>query len=219
MAVISGVTTTTTAVAETPRTTGSGELGQGDFLKLLVTQLKHQDPLKPMDNTEFVTQLAQFSLLDQSAKQGQLLQQSLDAQNASLQFTLLPMVGRDISLLRPLIQLGNGPAPIKYALEQDAERVQVSILNPQGQVIRTLDYSNRQSGLNLAEWDGRDQNGSQMPAGLYEYRLSATDTQGTAVNAQSQAQLTVSGIRIVNGKAMLAVGDFNIDPSAIVELR
>lgn len=218
MATISGVTTTTTQT-ETPRSTGPKELGQGDFLKLLVTQLKNQDPLKPTDNTEFVAQLAQFSQLDQSAKQAQLLQQSLDAQTASLQFTLLPMVGRNISLDSPLIQLGNGPAPITYALDKDADRVHVSILNQQHQVIRSLDYANRLAGVNAAEWDGRSDAGVLMPPGVYEYVLSATDVQGSPVTAQSRAQLTVSGVRIEEGKPKLLAGDLAIEPSAIVEVR
>jgi flagellar basal-body rod modification protein FlgD len=218
MATISGVTTTA-ATAETPRVTGPKELGQGDFLKLLVTQLKNQDPLKPTDNTEFVAQLAQFSQLDQSAKQAQLLQQSLDAQTASLQFTLLPMVGRSISLDSPLTQLGDGPAPISYALDKNAAAVRVNILDQQGQIVRSLEYRNRPAGQNLSEWDGKNQNGIPMPAGIYRYALSATDSQGAAVNAKSRAQLTVSGIRMEEGKAKLIVGDLSIDPSAVVELR
>ena len=69
---------------------GNQQMGQNDFLKLLVTQLKNQDPLKPMDNTAFVAELAQFSQLDQSTKQVQLLEQSIAQQTDSLQYTLLP---------------------------------------------------------------------------------------------------------------------------------
>lgn len=217
MATISGLTSA--ARTDTARTTGPQEMGQDEFLKLLVTQLKHQDPLKPMDNTQFVTQLAQFSQLEQSAKQAQLLQQSLDAQTASRQYALLPMVGHQVGLLSPLLQLGADRAPITFALEKNAVSVRVDILDPQGQVIRTMDYADRHAGLHSVEWDGRDKNGFRMPAGLYEYRLTATDAQGATVPAQPQAQLTVSGIRMVDGQAKLAVGDFNIDPSAVVEVR
>ena len=70
---VAGLSTTGTTSA--PEKTGPRALGQDDFLKLLVTQLKNQDPLNPTDNTEFVSQLAQFSQLEQSAKQAQLLQQ------------------------------------------------------------------------------------------------------------------------------------------------
>lgn len=208
-----------TPTAPTPKATGPRELGQGDFLTLLVTQLKNQDPLNPTNNTEFVAQLAQFSQLEQSAKQAQLLQRSLDAQAASLQFTLLPMVGRTVTVDHALVQLGSGPAPISYTLDKNAAAVRVNILDPQGQVIRTLDYRDRPAGANISEWDGRNQNGALMPAGVYQYVLTATDTQGASVSARTTGQLTVSGIRMEEGKAKLVVGDLSIEPSAVVELR
>ncbi len=217
MAIVSGVTSSTPGV-ET-RKTGPRELGQGDFLTLLVTQLKNQDPLKPTDNTEFVAQLAQFSQLEQSAKQAQLLQQSLDAQTSSLQFALLPMVGRRISVDRPIIQLEDGPATLTYALEQNAARVQVTILDQQGQVVRSLDYTGQQAGLNQPQWDGRDNSGRQMPPGLYEYLVSAVDHQGAPVTSQSRAELTVSGVRMEEGKPKLAVGPLTLDPGTIVEVQ
>lgn len=218
MATISGVTAAESAT-DTTRTTGSKELGQGDFLKLLVTQLKHQDPLNPTNNTEFVAQLAQFSQLEQSVKQAQLMQRSLDAQAASFQFALLPMVGRRVGLDMPLVQVGAGPATIRYALERDAARVSINILDQQGQVIRTMEYAGRPSGLNVAEWDGRNQNGTPMPPGVYRYALSATDAQGASVTSQGRAQLTVSGIRMEEGTAKLVVGNFTVEPSDVVELQ
>lgn len=218
MATIGGVTAAESAT-DTTRTTGPKELGQEDFLKLLVTQLKQQDPLNPTNNTEFVAQLAQFSQLEQTIKQAQLLQQNLDAQKTSLQFTLLPMVGRQIGVDMPLVQYGNGPAQIRYALEQGASRVRINVLDQEGRTVRTLEYFNRSSGLNLSEWDGRNQNGAVMPAGVYRYALSAIDAQGRPVTAQSRAELTVSGIRMENGEAKLAVGDLTVDPSEVVELR
>lgn len=217
MAEISGIGST--SVTSTPVQTGPKTLGQDDFLKLLVTQLKNQDPLKPTDNTEFVSQLAQFSQLEQSAKQAQLLQQSLDAQTASLQFTLLPMVGRTVTIGHPLVQLGEGPATFGYSLEKNAAKVLVSIQNADGQVMRTLEYRDRLAGPNAAEWDGKNQNGVQMPKGLYRYVISAADGEGRSVNVEGRATLTVSGIRMEEGQAKLLVGDLSVDPSEIVELR
>lgn len=217
MAEISGIGST--SVTSTPVQTGPKTLGQDDFLKLLVTQLKNQDPLKPTDNTEFVSQLAQFSQLEQSAKQAQLLQQSLDAQTASLQFTLLPMVGRTVTIGHPLVQLGEGPATFGYSLEKNAAKVLVSIQNADGQVMRTLEYRDRLAGPNAAEWDGKNQNGVQMPKGLYRYVISAADGEGKSVKVEGRATLTVSGIRMEEGQAKLLVGDLSVDPSEIVELR
>jgi flagellar basal-body rod modification protein FlgD len=202
-----------------PERTGPRPLGQDDFLKLLITQLKNQDPLKPTDNTEFVSQLAQFSQLEQSAKQAQLLQQSLDAQTASLQFTLLPMIGRTVTIGQPLVQLGDEPAAFGYTLDKNARKVLVSIQDHQGQVVRSLEYRDLLAGVHAAEWDGRDQDGIMMPKGLYQYLISALDADGKTMPVEGRASLTVSGVRMEEGRAKLLVGDLAIAPSAIVELR
>ncbi|MGE3976662.1 MAG: flagellar hook assembly protein FlgD [Nitrospira sp.] len=208
-----------TGTPSTPEKTGPRQLGQDDFLKLLITQLKNQDPLKPTDNTEFVSQLAQFSQLEQTAKQAQLLQKSLDAQTASLQFTLLPMVGRHVSIDRPLTQLENGQASLTYALEKNAARVQITILDQSHHVVRTLDYTGLQAGLNQAQWDGKDSKGAAMPPGVYEYAISAVDQQGAPVVAKGRAQLTVTGVRMEEGQPKLAIGPITVDPSEIVEVQ
>ncbi|MBH0198317.1 MAG: flagellar hook assembly protein FlgD [Nitrospira sp.] len=218
MSTITGISAAESAT-DTTRSTGPKALGQDDFLKLLVTQLKQQDPLNPTNNTEFVAQLAQFSQLEQNVKQAQLMQRSLDTQAASFQFTLLPMVGHRVGLDMPLVQVGAGPATIRYALDKDAARVSINILDQQGQVIRTLEYAGRPSGLNVAEWDGKNQNGTLMPAGVYRYALSAIDAQGASVTSQGRAQLTVSGIRMEEGAAKLVVGDLTVNPSDVVELQ
>jgi flagellar basal-body rod modification protein FlgD len=208
-----------TGTPATSSQTGPRQLGQDDFLKLLVTQLKNQDPLKPTDNAEFVSQLTQFSQLEQTAKQSQLLQKSLDAQSASLQFTLLPMVGRRISIDHPLTQLENGQASLTYALEKNAARVQITILDQQRQVVRTLDTTDLQAGLNQARWDGKDSKGTVMPPGVYEYAVSAVDQQGASIVAKGRAQLTVTGVRMEEGQPKLAIGALSVDPSDVVEVQ
>ena len=204
---------------ETQNKTGPRQLGQDDFLKLLITQLKNQDPLKPTDNAEFVSQLAQFSQLEQTAKQAQLLQQSFDAQTASLQFTLLPMIGRTVTVGQSLVQLGKGPASVGYSLDKNATNVRISIMDQQGQVVRSLEYRDQSAGPQVAEWDGKSQNGTLMPPGLYRYLLTATDQEGKLVQVEGRASLTVTGVRMEEGQAKILVGDLAIDPSDIVELR
>jgi flagellar basal-body rod modification protein FlgD len=210
---------TATGTTATPERTGPRQFGQDDFLRLLITQLKNQDPLKPTDNTEFVSQLAQFSQLEQTAKQAQLLQKSLDAQTASLQFTLLPMIGRTVTIGRELVQLGEGPARFGYTLDKSAAKVLISIQDQQGQIVQSLEYRDRPAGPHTAEWDGKSQNGTLMPKGMYRYVISAMDSEGKPVTVEGRASLAVSGVRMEEGQAKLLVGDIAIDPSEIVELR
>lgn len=217
--------TTQTTPTQTPSgglagaLSGNQQLGQNDFLTLLVTQLKNQDPLKPMDNTTFVAELAQFSQLDQSTKQVQLLQQSITNQTDALQYSLLPMVGRTVQVEGSVIDLKDGPATLTYALAGDASAVRVTILDQQGKPIRTLDLGTQTAGKQEVQWDGRNQNGSLMPAGLYQYQITAKDLKGAPVVAASSSVLTITGVRMVNGTPQLVAGDQVIDRSNIVELR
>ena len=96
---------------------------------------------------------------------------------------------------------------------------QITILDQTRQVVRTLDYTNLQAGLNQAQWDGKDRKGAAMPPGVYEYAISAVDQQGTSVVAKGRAQLTVTGVRMEEGQPKLAIGPITVDPSEIVEVQ
>jgi flagellar basal-body rod modification protein FlgD len=220
MATISSATTQTTpAGGLAGALSGNQQMGQNDFLKLLVTQLKNQDPLKPMDNTAFVAELAQFSQLDQSTRQVQLLEKSIAQQTDSMQYTLLPMVGRNVQVEGSLIDLKDGPATLTYALERGASTVRVTVLDSQGRAIRTLDLGTQSAGKQEVRWDGRNQGGALMPNGIYRYQVEAKDLSGAAVVAAPSSTLTISGVRMVDGVPQLAAGDYVIDRQDIVELR
>jgi|CXWL01.1.fsa_nt_gi flagellar basal-body rod modification protein FlgD len=226
MATISPATSQTTPGVTTPASggiagalSGNQQMGQNDFLKLLVTQLKNQDPLKPMDNTAFVAELAQFSQLDQSTKQVQLLEKSIAQQTDSMQYTLLPMIGRNVQVEGSLIDLNNGPAKLTYALEREATTVRVTIQDKQGKALRILDLGIQSAGKQEVQWDGRNQNGQLMPNGTYQYQVLAKDAKGGAVIAAPSSILKISGVRMVNGTPQLAAGDYVIDRKDIVELR
>lgn len=218
MATISSVADSTIPT-KTADLNSNKEMGRDDFLNLLVTQLKNQDPLKPMDSTSFVAELAQFSQLEQSAKQVSLLEKSISQQTDALQYTLLPMVGRTVQVEGSLINLNDGPATLTYALEREASTVRVTIQDQQGKAIRTMDLGTQSAGKQEVQWDGRNQNGLLMPNGTYQYQVLAKDAKGGAVLAAPSSVLTISGVRMVNGTPQLAAGDYVIDRKDIVELR
>lgn len=187
------------------------ELGRDDFLRLLVTQLKNQDPLKPLDNAAFVAELAQFTELEQITKQ-------VDLMEKTSRFTLLPLVGRQVRIVGNALELGAGRALINFRLEGDAQQVRVGIENSAGQVIRTLDLGAKQAGFHQVQWDGRDLNGNQMQPGTYRFQVSATDQRGTRLNVETSAVLTVSGVRVEDDGSVLLIGKQAIRPEDVLEL-
>ena len=223
MAIVNAATSPTatlaSASAPVPTSLKQPDLGKSDFLNLLVTQLKNQDPLKPMDSSSFVAELAQFSQLEQSANQSALLAKVLDAQQSSLQYSLLPLVGREVRIEGAMIQLGATPAPLDYNLSKDAVSVRAAIVNAANQPIRTLDLGSQSAGGQQVMWDGRDGNGTLMPPGTYTYAIAARDAQNQAVPVTATSRLTVSGIRLEDGQPKLAVGDLTIDPGSVIEFR
>ncbi len=184
---------------------------------IMVTQLKHQDPLKPIENEAFIAQLAQFSQLEQSSKLVTLMQQNLDAQDANYRLGLVPLVGHQVRINGSSVELGAGPATMGYTLAGDASSVKVSVLDSTGRVIRSLDMGAQAAGARQVTWDGKDQNGQAMPTGTYQFSVTAKDLLGNTVGATLSSLATVSGLRIEEGIAKLLVGSRTVDPSSVVE--
>lgn len=144
------------------------ELGQEDFLALLTTQLANQDPLSPVDNKEFITQMSQFSSVDSLqtlVNQFDELSSSLTS-NQALQASAL--VGRSV-----LVSGSEGYLPEEGViagqlnLERTTGNVRFEIKDPSGQVVRSIAVGTQEAGDLDFIWDGFDNNGQQMPAGNY----------------------------------------------------
>src|SRR4051812_30925434 len=150
-------------------------LGKDDFLKLLVAQLKNQDPLAPQDNTQFVSQLAQFSSLEAAMGTNTRLD-SITSQNQGLANTeVVSLVGKTATVKGSLITAaGSGTAvPIGFTLSGAADSTNVSVQDSTGKVIRTIPLGARNPGLVKLNWDGKDDHGNIMPAGTYAVSVQA----------------------------------------------
>ena len=194
-------------------------LGKEDFMKLLVTQLQYQDPLKPMDNTEFIAQLAQFSTLeginnmyDQLGTMTNYIQ-SMNNYNAS------DLIGKDVKAYGDtLYNDGSGTTDINYILSGGAAKVVVSIMDESGSVVRTIEESNVAAGSNTLIWDGKDTDGNDLPSGQYTFNVSAQDANGGSISADTVFQGTVKGVVYEDSIPYLMVGDSKIAIGDVLEI-
>ncbi len=197
-----------------------GTMGKEDFLKLLVAQLSHQDPLQPMENTEFVAQLAQFSSLEQLMSVNSNLGLLQVAETAMTNSQVTYLIGKEVEAKGDHLQLSSsGSANVNFDLSTAAKDVTVKIKDAQGNTIRTLDAGSKKAGLTSVAWDGKDSIGNQMPAGTYSIEVSATDGSGNAVEASTMFRGTVTGISYQDGLPVLEIGSTTVQVGDVTAVR
>ena len=161
---------------------GNDELGQAEFLELMTTQLRFQDPLKPMENGDFLGQMAQFGTVNGIND----LNTTFNSMSASFQsnqaLQASTLVGRRVMVPSNDAFLGDSGALLgAVELEQPANRVVISVQNAAGQLVHREELGIQQAGLLDFEWNGLDQNGNRLPAG--DYRIAAELHRGNEVTA------------------------------------
>lgn len=200
--------------------TGSNSLGKDDFLNLLVTQLQYQDPMKPMDSTDFTAQLAQFSSLEQLSN----LNSKFDALNSS-QTTLnntqaVSFIGKTIMAEGNALSFnGSSPVDCFFSLKEATSATSVHIYDSSGLFIRTFDTGPLSAGSQAASWDGRDQNGNPMPGGPYFFEVAALNADDAVVTATTLTEGVVTGVAFSEGKAYLTTAGKEIPIDAVHSVK
>lgn len=197
--------TTTTSSAFATQQAVEQNLDRDDFLKLLVAQLKHQDPLAPQDNSEFVAQLAQFSSLEQVTAINDRLD-LLSTQSRGLSNTeTVNLVGKQATVRGSIVTAkGSGTAvPVSFTLEGRTDATTVTIQDQSGRTVRTLELGGRASGLVRLTWDGRNDTGTVQPAGSYKISVKATVGEGTPVSVSQETQSMVEAVSFDQGYPVL----------------
>jgi len=165
-------------------------MGKEDFLQLLVTQLRYQDPMSPEDPKDFVAQLAQFSSLEQQMNTNQSLQdmgkifQTLTASQDMAQGVSL--LGKTVSGAGNQITLTGGKATaVSFQLPTDAKELVVGIFDANGQQVRLLNLGAQPAGSVTLPWDGKDDQGKLAADGLYTYQVAAQGKDGQAIKVDT----------------------------------
>jgi len=193
----------TTGSAPQPGTdtaNGNQAIDKEAFLQLLTAQLQQQDPLSPVDGTEWVAQLAQFSVVEQQ------VQQSDKLDLISLQLTgmasneAVSLIGKDVTVQGDTISFDGVEATgFSVALDEPATEVTVTIRDGQGNAVKTMDLGPQDDGPLPVTWDGTDDNGKTVAAGSYSVEVSARDADGNPVDVSQDVSGTVVGVTFDKG--------------------
>jgi flagellar basal-body rod modification protein FlgD len=194
-------------------------LGKDAFLKLFVTQLRYQDPLSPMDNTQFIAQLAQFSSLEQLNNISTQLQDLLLFQNSLQNTATTNLIGKQVKIPENEIYLKEN-GEVSYTIQEDVSKVKISIYDSGGGLVKEVNLGQQTSGEKSYVWDGTDNSGNRVPEGHYQVKVDALDDSGNPVNVSTAVYGTVTGITFDNNITYLIIDDsLKIQLSEIQEIK
>ena len=197
----------------------SSKMGKNEFLKLLTVQLKNQDPLSPVDNTQMVAQLAQFSQLESLQGISDKMDGISTAAAASNQLATTVLVGKQALFHADRIGLvaGRG-STFQLSLAAAADDAAAVIADPNGRVVRTLHLGAQPAGASDATWDGLDASGKALPSGEYLLSVSGTKKDGTSVAATANVRATITGVSYDDGIAKVVVAGRHLSLSDVVAI-
>ena len=214
---IVGITTATTDAYKTD-VIDDGSMAKDDFLQLMIAQMKYQDPLEPMSNTDMSSQLAQFSSLESlnniydTMTDNVLLTQSL---NNSYMTSL---IGKNVKAYGNTVDYQGESTEISYNLASTASSVNVNIYDENGDLVKTINPYSQRAGDNSVKWDGTDSNGELVDNGVYTFEIVAIDADGNAVTADGYVNGYIEGITYESGSPYLVVNGTSLGLGDVISI-
>jgi flagellar basal-body rod modification protein FlgD len=199
-------------------------LNKDDFLQLLIAKLSHQDPLDPMQDEDFVAQLAQFSSLEQLSNMNENLMQDIQW-NYLLSQTIsntmaTSLIGKTVRADSSMLYLETGgTADLAISLDRVATEVTITIQDENGNIVRTITRDGLDAGDHIINWDGTDDQGVQVAAGAYTLSVSAVDADGNDFTPDQYVEGKVKSVTYRDGMALLNINGQELPLASVLEVR
>lgn len=220
---VTGVDSSTSTNSATYSTTSSSDLDKDAFLSLMIAQLQNQDPLDPLDGTDYSAQLAQFSSLEQMQNINDTLNLSLDANyllTQSINNTMTAgLIGKEVKLAGDTVTFeGQDSTTIGYDLIAPAHDMEINIYNENGQLVKTFDDLDLEAGQYKLNWDFTDDNGNKVSVGDYRVEIDATNLGITSMEVAQYFVGKIDGVRFSTDGTSIVVNDLEYLISDVFEV-
>lgn len=191
------------------------------FLSLLVAQISHQNPMKPMDDKDLITQLAQFSSVEQAIETNSRLGALQQSQSAASRVNMAALVGKEgIAQTDTLhIDKTTDATALSFTLESMADSVTIRIIDRDGNVAHTVNAGTYGSGAHSLAWDGQLQSGQRLPEGDYKVQINAADKFGNKVPVSQEIRGRITGVDLSSAEPFANINGAKIRISDVTQLN
>lgn len=181
---------------------------QQQFLQILITQLENQNPLDPVDTTEFTNQLVQYSSLEQQIDTNLKLTSILDSLNISSSFSAFSYIGNEVEIPSNMTAMQDGVADWSYSLKGDASKVEIKVLNQQGQLVYKAEPGSQSSGSYNFDFNQEDALIPVEDGEVLYLSVNATNAEDQLISTDVLTNVTVDSVETdSNGKIVMHAGD------------
>jgi len=213
---VAGLTGYNASEYETDKTDAS--IGQDEFLQLFLAQLNHQDPLNPLDSTEFSAQLAQFSSLEQLFNVNENLESLKGIESGGNRFQAIELIGKEIEAEGNIISLEENEMGYgSYTIEEDADCT-VYIRDINGYTVREMSLGTLNAGPHSFNWDGRDNNGDILNEGFYAFEIEAMTASGEYTYTETRIKGQIDRVNMEGDEPLVYIGEMALSMSQIVDV-
>lgn len=188
--------------------TGSSTLDKDSFLLLLVTEFQNQDPLNPMEDREFIAQLAQFSALEQQMQTNENMETLVELEQRTQMLNAASYIGKEVSARGTGVSVMDGAvSELLFAPTQEVASCNANIWDSNNNLIAVLELGPRSSGIHSLNWDGKKLDGTMAANGVYTVSFEAQTAKGETVTVDTSVSGTVVGVSTSGSEQVLRLSD------------
>lgn len=188
-----------------------------NFLLLLTKQLQNQDPLSPMDTSEFTQQLVSFSSVEQMIQSNKRLEKLINLQSSTNAFGAVSFLGNRVAVDSDHVSLKDGKSTFQYEIDRNASKAVLRVADAKGNTV-LVQEANRGIGTYNVDWNGKDAFGNQLPDGEYQVSVSYSDDAGKVYSAKITSFGVVDSTEIKDGEVKLFIGTVGFPIDKVVKV-